>query len=165
MNVFNGYSLITPDNLHWRPSNLMRIPNADFLERTGSENLGARLWRLPPMSANTLHPPNDEFLPSRPPATTINHDSTEEENGLLLPSLHQHRAVPGQRNSFERWQFDRLPVLPGCSILMRLTDYHATAANLLSALVTELTGTYSNGKVSAQPVSSTGRRGRPHKTP
>jgi mannose-6-phosphate isomerase-like protein (cupin superfamily) len=33
----------------------MKIPNADFLERTGSEILGARLWRLPPMSANTLH--------------------------------------------------------------------------------------------------------------
>jgi hypothetical protein len=25
------------------------------LERAGSENLGARLWRLPPKSANTLH--------------------------------------------------------------------------------------------------------------
>jgi len=34
---------------------MMRIPNADYLERTGSENLGARLWRLPPQSANTLH--------------------------------------------------------------------------------------------------------------
>jgi mannose-6-phosphate isomerase-like protein (cupin superfamily) len=34
---------------------MMRIPNADFLERTGSENLSARLWRLPPKSANTLH--------------------------------------------------------------------------------------------------------------
>ncbi len=33
----------------------MKIPNADFLERTGSENLAARLWRLPPKSANTLH--------------------------------------------------------------------------------------------------------------
>ena len=33
----------------------MRIPNADYLERTGSEILGARLWRLPPKSANTLH--------------------------------------------------------------------------------------------------------------
>ena len=33
----------------------MKIPNADFLERTGSENLSARLWRLPPNSANTLH--------------------------------------------------------------------------------------------------------------
>jgi mannose-6-phosphate isomerase-like protein (cupin superfamily) len=33
----------------------MRIPNADYLERTASENMGARLWRLPPGSANTLH--------------------------------------------------------------------------------------------------------------
>jgi mannose-6-phosphate isomerase-like protein (cupin superfamily) len=50
-----GYHLITPDDLAWRPSNLMKIPNADFLERTGSENLAARLWRMPPGSANTLH--------------------------------------------------------------------------------------------------------------
>lgn len=50
-----GWFLIRPEDLKWRPSNLMRIPNADFLERTGSENLGARLWRLPPRSANTLH--------------------------------------------------------------------------------------------------------------
>jgi mannose-6-phosphate isomerase-like protein (cupin superfamily) len=55
MKTFQGYTLITPDDLHWRPSNLMKIPNADYLERTGSENLGARLWRLPPQSANTLH--------------------------------------------------------------------------------------------------------------
>ncbi len=55
MNPLPGYTLITPSDLHWRPSNLMKIPNADFLERTGSENLGARLWRLPPGSANTLH--------------------------------------------------------------------------------------------------------------
>ena len=50
-----GYHLITPADLKWRPSNLMAIPNADFLERTGSQLLGARLWRLPPRSANTLH--------------------------------------------------------------------------------------------------------------
>jgi len=55
MKTFQGYTLIKPDDLHWRPSNLMKIPNADFLERTGSENLGARLWRLPLKSANTLH--------------------------------------------------------------------------------------------------------------
>jgi mannose-6-phosphate isomerase-like protein (cupin superfamily) len=55
VNPFSGYRLITPDDLHWRESNLMKIPNADFLERTGSENLGARLWRMPPGSANTLH--------------------------------------------------------------------------------------------------------------
>ena len=50
-----GYFLITLDDLHWRPSNLMKIPNADLLELTKSENLGARLWRFPPKSANTLH--------------------------------------------------------------------------------------------------------------
>ena len=50
-----SYTLIKPEDLQWRPSNLMKIPNADFLERTGSGNLGARLWRLPPKSANTLH--------------------------------------------------------------------------------------------------------------
>ena len=47
--------MIKPEDLSWRPSNLMQIPNADYLERTGSENLGARLWRIPPKSANTLH--------------------------------------------------------------------------------------------------------------
>jgi mannose-6-phosphate isomerase-like protein (cupin superfamily) len=55
MKTIHGYQLIQPDELHWRPSNMMRIPNADYLERTGSENIGARLWRLPPKSANTLH--------------------------------------------------------------------------------------------------------------
>ena len=55
MKTVSGYHFIGPDDLHWRPSNLMRIPNADFLERTGSENLSARLWRLPSGSASTLH--------------------------------------------------------------------------------------------------------------
>ena len=55
MKTFQGYQLIEPEDLQWRPSNLMKVPNADYLERTRSENLGARLWRLPPMSANTLH--------------------------------------------------------------------------------------------------------------
>lgn len=64
MKVFQGHRLIAPDELLWRPSNLMQIPNADFLERTGSEALGARLWRLPPKSANTLHkhPRAEEFF-------------------------------------------------------------------------------------------------------
>lgn len=55
MKPLTGHFLIKPEDLTWRLSNLMRIPNADFLERTGSENLSARLWRLPPGSANTLH--------------------------------------------------------------------------------------------------------------
>src|SRR5215468_8847180 len=55
MKSVTGYFLILPEELHWRPSNLMKIPNADYLERTGSDKLSARLWRLPPRSANTLH--------------------------------------------------------------------------------------------------------------
>jgi len=55
MKAIEGYFLIAPDDLHWRPSSLMKIPNADFLERTGSQKLGARLWRFPPGTANTLH--------------------------------------------------------------------------------------------------------------
>src|SRR4026208_1045430 len=55
MKAISGYHLITPQDLTWRPSNIMRIPYADFLERTGSQILGARLWRFPPKSANTLH--------------------------------------------------------------------------------------------------------------
>ena len=55
MKPISGYHLIKPSDLSWRLSNLMKIPNADFLERTGSENLGARLWHMPPRSANTLH--------------------------------------------------------------------------------------------------------------
>ncbi len=55
MKTIEGYKVITPSDLKWRPSNLMQIPNADYLERTGSELMGARLWRLPPRSANTLH--------------------------------------------------------------------------------------------------------------
>lgn len=55
MTAIEGYRLIKPEDLTWRLSNMMRIPNADFLERTGSQILGARVWRLPPKSANTLH--------------------------------------------------------------------------------------------------------------
>lgn len=55
MKAISGYHLIKPEDLQWRLSNMMKIPNADFLERTGSENLSARFWRLPPKSASTLH--------------------------------------------------------------------------------------------------------------
>jgi hypothetical protein len=39
MKAMEGYHLIKPEDLSWRPSNLMQIPNADFLDRTGRENL------------------------------------------------------------------------------------------------------------------------------
>ena len=46
----------------------------------------------------------------------------------------------------------------------QLAASRATAANLLCALVAELTGTPNNGKVSVPSVSTTGRRGRPPKS-
>ena len=46
----------------------------------------------------------------------------------------------------------------------QLAASRATAANLLSALVAELTGTSNNGKVSVPSASVTGRRGRPPKS-
>jgi mannose-6-phosphate isomerase-like protein (cupin superfamily) len=52
----NGFTMLRPDEQHWRKSNLMKIPNADLLkDLAGSERLGGRLWRLPPFSANTWH--------------------------------------------------------------------------------------------------------------
>src|SRR5579871_5953264 len=55
MKPVEGYFLIKPEDLKWRPAMQMKIPNADFLERTKSENLGARLWRYPSKSAGTWH--------------------------------------------------------------------------------------------------------------
>lgn len=63
MTPINTFFVIKPEDLSWRLSNMMKIPNADFLERTKSEILSARLWRLPPKSTNTLHrhPKMEEF--------------------------------------------------------------------------------------------------------
>lgn len=55
MNSFEGYSFLKSEDHPWRVSNMMKIPNADLLEHTRSENLGARLWRFPPQTANTWH--------------------------------------------------------------------------------------------------------------
>lgn len=43
MKPIQGHQLITPEVFAWRPSSLMRIPSADYLERTRSENMGASL--------------------------------------------------------------------------------------------------------------------------
>lgn len=55
MKTVTGYHVIQPQDLTWQVTRMMKIPNADFLDRTGSEHLAARLWRLPPRSASTLH--------------------------------------------------------------------------------------------------------------
>jgi mannose-6-phosphate isomerase-like protein (cupin superfamily) len=49
------YVVLLPKDAPWRVSNMMKIPNANLADHLGSEKLGARLWRLPPFSANTWH--------------------------------------------------------------------------------------------------------------
>jgi mannose-6-phosphate isomerase-like protein (cupin superfamily) len=63
MKAADGYFVMQLEDLLGRPSDLMRIPSGDFLERTRSEILGTRLWRLPPNSGNTYHrhPDVEEF--------------------------------------------------------------------------------------------------------
>ena len=67
---------------------------------------------------------------------------------------------------------EQLRIVAKMEELMKLVDEletqlaasRATAANLLAALVAELTGTPNNGKVSLSSSSGTGRRGRPPKS-
>ena len=49
------YRVLLQGEAHWRESNIMKIPNTDLAEQLGARKLGARLWRLPPFSANTWH--------------------------------------------------------------------------------------------------------------
>jgi quercetin dioxygenase-like cupin family protein len=39
----------------WRPSNQMRVENTDLAKQLEATQLGARLWRLAPGQASTLH--------------------------------------------------------------------------------------------------------------
>lgn len=55
MKAIEGYFEIKPDDHVWKVANPMKVPYADLLEQSKSEILGARLWRLPPKSANTYH--------------------------------------------------------------------------------------------------------------
>jgi uncharacterized cupin superfamily protein len=50
-----SYKVLLPQDAPWRESNIMKIPNANLAEQLGTQKLGARLWRLPPFSANTWH--------------------------------------------------------------------------------------------------------------
>lgn len=49
------YKVLHPKDASWRESGIMKISNANLAEELGSDKLGARLWRLPPYSANTWH--------------------------------------------------------------------------------------------------------------
>jgi uncharacterized cupin superfamily protein len=50
-----GYRLLSAADAFWRPSNQMRVENTDLGKQLGATRLGARLWRLAPGQASTLH--------------------------------------------------------------------------------------------------------------
>ncbi len=50
-----GYRLLRAEDAFWRPSNQMGVSNTDIGRQLGSEELGARLWRLAPGQASTRH--------------------------------------------------------------------------------------------------------------
>jgi quercetin dioxygenase-like cupin family protein len=43
------------DDLFWRPSNQLGVPNTDLAAQLEARTLGARLWRLAPGQYSTLH--------------------------------------------------------------------------------------------------------------
>jgi uncharacterized cupin superfamily protein len=50
-----GYRVLAAADAFWRPSNAMGVLNTDLGGQLGSEQLGARLWRLAPGQASTKH--------------------------------------------------------------------------------------------------------------
>ncbi len=51
----DGPALLAADDVAWRPSNQMRVLNADVAKQLGATTLGARFWRLAPGQASTRH--------------------------------------------------------------------------------------------------------------
>jgi quercetin dioxygenase-like cupin family protein len=50
-----AYRLLRAGDAFWRESNQMRVLNTDFAKQLEAGSLGARLWRLRPRQASTLH--------------------------------------------------------------------------------------------------------------
>lgn len=50
-----SYRLLRSGEALWRPSNQMRVENTDLARQLEARSLGARLWRLRPGQASTLH--------------------------------------------------------------------------------------------------------------
>lgn len=51
----SGFSVLRAARAHWRESNQMKVLNTDLGKQLGLASLGARLWRLRPGQASTLH--------------------------------------------------------------------------------------------------------------
>lgn len=53
--VPEGHAVRAAGEITWRPSNQMRVLNADLAKELGATTLGARFWRLAPGQASTRH--------------------------------------------------------------------------------------------------------------
>lgn len=51
----SDHAVLRAADAHWRESNQMKVLNTDLGKQLELENLGARLWRLRPGEASTLH--------------------------------------------------------------------------------------------------------------
>ena len=87
-------------------------------------------------------------------ATPIINKGKWEQIPIPLPPLAEQRRIVAK--------VDQLMAMVD-ALETQLAASRAIAANLLSALVAELTGTPHNGKISVPSVSTTGSRGRPRK--
>ncbi len=103
---------------------------------------------------------SSEFVDSIDPGRSngVPHISTRQVQRLpfVLPPLAEQRRIVAK--------VEQLMALVD-ALETQLAASRATAANLLSALVAELTGTTHNGKATVPSTSTTGRRGRPRKSP
>ena len=51
----SSYRFLPAPEAHWRPSNMMGVLNTDLAKQLEADTMGARLWRLEPGQASTLH--------------------------------------------------------------------------------------------------------------
>jgi len=98
-----------------------------------------------------------ERVQDKPVGATVQHLRVGGVETLLtpIPPLAEQRRIVAK--------VEQLMALVD-ALETQLAASRATAANLLTALVAELTGTPNNGKVSFPSASRTGRRGRPPKS-
>jgi uncharacterized cupin superfamily protein len=50
-----SYRVLPAADAFWRPSNQMQVLNTDLGKQLGTDQLGARLWRLTPGQSSTRH--------------------------------------------------------------------------------------------------------------
>jgi len=171
--VSKGFNEIEPRSILKRGDILMNLVGASIgrtavydLHDGANINQAVALIRLvretdgvcPRFLLHYLNSPSaiDYMLSSRVVNAQPNISLTDAREFVVpIPPLAEQRRIVAK--------VEQLMALVG-ELETQLTASRAAAANLLSALVAELTGTPNNRKISAQPNKGTGRRGRPPKS-